>query len=424
MTRDMFERHAVIRLLVYAVAIIAVMYAIGMMWGVVAHYATFALILFLAWVIVFVLHPVAVQLERLGMPRALAVTLIYVGLLAVAIVGIALTFVTMRSQATHLMSLVGGMFSADNVSALEAQAIRLLQQLGVSPRDAHEFVTQAGRQIQTESSKLSGQLVTMAESMFGQVMSAVLNATVVIILSFYMMLDGAVMLERLIKRLPPKWIPDVRIFQSHVNTIFGGFLRGALVISLSYAVLTWIVLAALGQPGAVLLALLAGALLVVPWVGGFLSIVPPALLVLLDSPSSVVLRNLVILLIALFVAQQITMQLVAPRVLSAHMGMHPLLIFAGLLIGAREAGVWGMLFGPPVAAVIVAMLDTFFERWQRTSSKYAVPDTSESAQPNKDVPMPLPAAVEAGQPAAEPTTSEEAESAEEAERGELAEIPT
>jgi predicted PurR-regulated permease PerM len=206
----------------------------------------------------------------------------------------------------------------------------------------------------------------------------IFNATVILILSFYMMLDGGALAERLIVRLPPAWVPDIRLFQQHVDSIFGGFLRAALVISLTYAALNWVVLAALGQPTAVLAALVAGMLLVVPWIGGILAIIPPALVVLLNTPSSVAFRNLVILVIALFIAQQVTMQIVAPRVIGTHVGLHPLLVFAALLIGGREAGVWGILFAPPFAAVLVAMLDTFLERWQRKSGKYPDLDASRS----------------------------------------------
>lgn len=370
MARDLFERHAVVRLLVYATAIIAVLYAIGMMWGVVAHYANVILMLFLAWIIVFALQPLLSRIERLGAPRLLAVTLVYLALFGVVAGSILLALPTIRTQATHLTAILSGLLSAENVQALNQRIVGLLQGFGVSPGDARAFVAQAEQQIQSSTGKLSGQVVAMAESWFGQAVSVFFNATVIIILSFYMMLDGEAMLERIIKRLPPAWIPDVRLFQSHVNAIFGGFLRAALVIALVYAALNWIALAALGQPSAILFALLAGMLLVVPWIGVVLAMVPPALLVILDSPPEVMLRNLVILIIVLFVAQQVTMQVVAPRIISAHTGMHPLLFFAALLIGTREAGVWGMLFGPPVAAVLVAMLDTFFERWQRTSGKY------------------------------------------------------
>ena len=385
MARDLFERHAVVRLLVYATAIIAVLYAIGMMWSVVAHYANVILLLFLAWIIVFALQPVMTRLVRLGAPRLLAVALIYLALLGLAIGSILLAIPTVRTQATHLTVILTGLFSAENVQGMAQKIVGLLQEFGISPSDAQAFVTQAGQQIQTVTGNLAGQLVAVAESMFGQAVTMVFNATLIIILSFYMMLDGEAMLERLVKRLPPAWIPDVRLFQGHVNSIFGGFLRAALVISLVYAAFNWIVLAALGQPTAILFALLAGMLMVIPWVGGVLAMIPPALLVALESPPEVMLRNLVILIIALFIAQQLTMQIIAPRVISAHMGMHPLLVFAALLIGAREAGVWGMLFGPPVAAVLVAMLDTFFERWQRTSGRY--PDLTASEPSDQEQPV-------------------------------------
>lgn len=376
MARDLFERHAVIRLLVYALTIIAVLYAISMLWGVIAHYGSIVLLLFLAWIIAFALQPLLTILQRWGVPRLLGVTLIYLALLALAVGCIVLTIASVRGQAEQLGLTLAGMFSSGNLDTLDERVIRLLQSFGVSPSDAREAVNQAGRQLQALAGTLATQAIAVAEIMFGQAVALIFNAMVVIILSFYMMLDGAALIERLIRRLPPKWVPDIRIFQQHVDTIFGGFLRAALVISLVYAALNWVVLAALGQPAAVLFALLAGLLLVVPWIGGVLAMIPPALLIYLNSPPQVAVRNLIILVIALFIAQLVTMQVVAPRVIGTHVGLHPLLVFASLLIGAREAGVWGVLFAPPFAALLVAMLDTFFERWQRTTRAYAALDAS------------------------------------------------
>lgn len=376
MARDLFERHAVIRLLVYALTIIAVLYAISMLWGVIAHYGSIVLLLFLAWIIAFALQPLLTILQRWGVPRLLGVTLIYLALLALAVGCIVLTIASVRGQAEQLGLTLAGMFSSGNLDTLDERVIRLLQSFGVSPSDAREAVNQAGRQLQALAGTLATQAIAVAEIMFGQAVALIFNTMVVVILSFYMMLDGAALIERLIRRLPPKWVPDIRIFQQHVDTIFGGFLRAALVISLVYAALNWVVLAALGQPAAVLFALLAGLLLVVPWIGGVLAMIPPALLIYLNSPPQVAVRNLIILVIALFIAQLVTMQVVAPRVIGTHVGLHPLLVFASLLIGAREAGVWGVLFAPPFAALLVAMLDTFFERWQRTTRAYAALDAS------------------------------------------------
>lgn len=376
MTRDLFQRHVAVRLLVYATAIIAVLYAVGMMWGVVAHYESVFLVLFLAWIIAFALQPFSVRLQRLGVPRILAVALIYLALLAVAVGTILLTILTSHAQAVHLGAMLANLFSTANLDALDERVAGVLQGLGVSPRDSHDLINQASRQIQTVIGNLASQALAVAEVMVGGAVSLIFNATVVIILSFYMMLDGGALAERLIVRLPPRWVPDIRLFQQHVDAIFGGFLRAALVISLAYAALNWVVLAALGQPAAVLVALLAGMLLVVPWIGGILAIIPPVLVVLLDSSPADTVRNLVILVIALFIAQQVIMQIVAPRVIGTHVGLHPLLVFAALLIGGREAGVWGVLFAPPFAAVLVAMLDTFLERWQRKSGAYPNLDAS------------------------------------------------
>lgn len=382
MTRDLYERHAVVRLVVYAVAIIAVLYALGMLWGIVVHYDTIVVVLFLAWVIAFALQPLSVRLQRIGVPRILAVALIYLALLGLAVGSIFLTIFTIGPQAEHLGGVLSGLFATGNLDTLNETVTRILRGFGVSPRDTQEFINQAITQIQAMTGNLASQAITTAEVMVGGTVALIFNATLILILSFYMMLDGGALVERLIRRLPLAWVPNVRLFQHHVDTIFGGFLRAALVISLVYAALNWVVLAVLGYPAAVVVALLAGILLVVPWIGGVLAVIPPALLVFLDSPPSVAWRNVIILIIALVIAQLVTMNIVAPRVIGTNVGLHPLLVFAALLIGGREAGVWGVLFAPPFAALLVAMLDTFIERWQVRSGKY--PNLDASLSPDRE----------------------------------------
>jgi predicted PurR-regulated permease PerM len=49
----------------------------------------------------------------------------------------------------------------------------------------------------------------------------------------------------------------------------------------------------------------------------------------------------------------------APRVLSHQIGMHPLLVFFAVLTGARIAGVWGAIFGVPIVAVFTTMISFY-----------------------------------------------------------------
>jgi predicted PurR-regulated permease PerM len=49
----------------------------------------------------------------------------------------------------------------------------------------------------------------------------------------------------------------------------------------------------------------------------------------------------------------------APRILSRQVGIHPLLVFFSVLTGARVAGVWGAVFGVPIVAVLVTMISFY-----------------------------------------------------------------
>ncbi|HEU5347328.1 MAG TPA: AI-2E family transporter [Ktedonobacterales bacterium] len=370
MTRDLFERHASIRLLIYVVLVIAFMVLGGMIWQVLVHYQDAIIVLFLAWIIAFTLRPVAVILEGRRIPPVLAVALVYLGLIVLAVGSIFLAIPVIREEVSRLTTQASTLLSPANIQALGARLARALEFFGLSAQLAQTLVRQLTTELPRAAGDLSGRLVTTVEGMAGTLLTLFAEAVLVVIISFYIMLDGERVVEHLIARLPPPWIADVRLFQRHVDAAFGGFLRATLVIGTVYAALNWVVLALLGHPAGLLFALLAGVVLMVPIVGPPLSMAPPLLLIVLNSPSSVLVRDLVIAIIALFIAQQLTLQLVAPRVMSAHVGLPPLVFFIALLVGVREAGFWGALFAGPVAAVVLAMVDTFFERWRASSGLY------------------------------------------------------
>jgi predicted PurR-regulated permease PerM len=369
-SRDLLERHGVLRLLVYVVTLIALLYAAGLIWSIIVHFGGVILLFFLAWVVAFVLQPLSTFMERHRVPRLLAVTLIYLSLVVLVSGSIVLAFPVIHDEVAQIAAEVTTALAPGSLNQLAGQAVRTLHHLGLRPSDARALVRQVSNQIPGATTNLADMAVAATTNLLQTAALLLFDAFVVLILSFYVMLDGGRLVEASVQKLPPSWIPDIRLLQRHVELVFGGFLRAQLITGAVYGALTYVVLTIFRLPNGLIFSLLAGIFVLIPFIGPFLALVPPAMLVILQATPRSIVVHLAMVLIALVIAQQITMQVIAPRVMSAHVGLHPLLLFAALLVGVKEGGVWGAVFAGPIAAVIVATLDTFFERFQRASPLY------------------------------------------------------
>ncbi|MEO7001478.1 MAG: AI-2E family transporter [Ktedonobacterales bacterium] len=364
---DLFQRYRMLRVLLTLVTLIVAIYAFELLWGALQLFGDIILLFFLAWIVSFILEPVSVFLQQRGVKRPLAVTLIYLAL-AVVISGlIVLTIPTIGDEAQRVAQEITLAFAPTNINALNQQLLVTLKHLGFSDHDARNFVSQLSSQIPGFVSSVANQAINTTTSLVTSVLVILFDTFLVIILSFYMMLDGERLVERMVVRLPPVWIEDVSLFQKNVDQIFGGFFRAQLIIGAVYGVITWLALLALGQANGLLVALLAGLFMLLPFIGPFLAVVPPIMLVLLQTPPNQVILKLIILGVTLFLGQQLVFQIIAPRVMGSSIGMHPLLLFAALLIGAKEGGVWGAFFAAPILAVAIAMLQVFYDRFAATS---------------------------------------------------------
>ena len=140
---------------------------------------------------------------------------------------------------------------------------------------------------------------------------------------------------------------EAELLRYSADRSFGGFLRGQLILGFAYGVIVLIAFLILGLPFAVLLAVSSGLLMVIPFFGAIIATFPPVLVALTQS-----LELAVGTFIAVAVIQNVMTNFVGPRLMAQTVGIHPLLVFAALLVGARVAGLWGVFLALPIAGIL------------------------------------------------------------------------
>ena len=369
--RDLFDRHRSVRALI-ALAITAfALYVFNAIWTALVLVGNVIILFLLAWLIAFILEPVSVWLrERLGLSRVVAVSLIYLALLIVAAGGVALTVPAIAYEVSAGAAILNTDLSPQNITAINHSTVALLQRFGMSHANAQSIVSQILSQAPGAVLTYANTAVGSTSQLLSSIFTIILDATLIVILSFYMMLEGEILIEKVVTRLPPNWIPSVRLFQSYVDQIFAGYFRAQLIIAAIYAAFTWGILAALGAPDSWLVAAISGLLLILPLIGPFLTIVPPALALLLRTPANELIFKEVLLIVLLAAAQHLVLNLLAPRIFGQHMGVPTLLLFGALLLGSAEGGVWGAFFAAPIIALVYALARVYYDRFSATSPLY------------------------------------------------------
>ena len=193
--------------------------------------------------------------------------------------------------------------------------------------------------------------------------SAVTGLFIVLVLSFYIMLDGERIALDTLKLLPRRYQDEARFFMDSIDRTFGGYIRGVLIQAAVYAVGTAIVMRIAGLGFIEVISVFAGAMMIIPFLGGFFAIVPPLFLALFSGS----LFNIIFVLVALLALQQIVLNVVAPKVMSENVGIHPLLVFLAIFVGLKVAGLWGAIFGVPIAGVVNAMVQYMINRSQASN---------------------------------------------------------
>lgn len=189
-------------------------------------------------------------------------------------------------------------------------------------------------------------------------------ALMILVISFYLAIEEGGIIK-FIKAITSSkhQIYVLDLFERSQHQI-GRWLRGQLILALVVGVLVFLGLSALGVKYALVLALIAAVLEVIPYVGPILSAIPAIFLGFIQAPFTG------ILVIGLYVLiQQIENHFLQPKIMEKAVGLHPVTVITVLLIGAKIAGVVGMILAVPLASVISVFIGDLINFSTSTETK-------------------------------------------------------
>ena len=197
----------------------------------------------------------------------------------------------------------------------------------------------------------------------------VIAATItIIVLTFFMLLEGPRWVERFYGLLPERSQPRWRRIGKDVYATVGGFVAGALTIALVAGITSSLLLIVLGVSYAIALGLVVFLLDLIPLAGATIASVLITTVAVLD-------RGWVVGLIVLawfIVYQQVENHVLYPLIYSKTVALSPLTILVAVLIGASLAGVLGAIAAIPIAGTIQVLLREWLQARREAPGEAAV----------------------------------------------------
>ncbi len=153
-----------------------------------------------------------------------------------------------------------------------------------------------------------------------------------------------------------KWLKDT---MHDIDTVLKSYIQGQILISSILSLLLFLGYTVIGLNYALLLAIFAFFMNVIPFIGPWIAFIPALLIAFFQDPTLVIWVSLITL-----AAQQIDANLITPNIMGKSLDIHPLTVIALLLAAGNMAGFLGILLAIPTYAVIKAIVKNIYKRRQ------------------------------------------------------------
>lgn len=249
--------------------------------------------------------------------------------------------------------------------------VKMIDQLTADKRfaDVNKWFNQTNSDIskwvQNYSAEYAKKGIHGVSSVVGTLTSAIITIVTFPLILFYLLKDGHQMPNYMAKFLPPKARGSFLDTIGEINKQISNYIRGQLSVAFAVMVMFAIGYTIIGLPYGWLIAISAGLLNLIPFLGSFLAMVPAVVVGLFVSP-----MMLVYVFIVFMIEQTLEGKVIAPKLLGNSLKVHPVTVVVILLSAGNIFGLAGVVFGIPGYAIAKVLIYRLYKWWQLNSGLF------------------------------------------------------
>jgi predicted PurR-regulated permease PerM len=298
-------------------------------------------------VLAYLLDPLADRLERLGLGRLGATSIILVVFLALFVALLVVIVPLLATQVVQFLERAPSYITRLQTLIAERGA-PLLERIG-GEKVLADLERQLGDVLSRGASWLGAFLAGLWSG--GQALLGIVSLLVITpVVTFYLLLDWDKMIEKVDSWVPVNQRETVRMLARDMDTAISGFLRGQTLVCLILGAIYAVGLFLVGLNFGVLIGLAAGLISFIPYIGSLLGLVVAIGVALAQFWPEWTSIGMVL---GVFAAGQfIEGNILQPKMVGDTVGLHPVWLMFALLAAGSLFGFLGLLLAVPVAAAI------------------------------------------------------------------------
>ena len=307
-----------------------------------------------AALLAYIGDPLADRLQKLKMPRTLAVVCVF--LITFLAIGLLILLI-----GPLIAAQVGALFDALPDIASKAEDVWLPTVLGWLNMEAEADVGLSAflANYSEMFGSWSGKVLTSVGKSGGALAAAVLSLFLIPIITFYLLRDWDTITAHLGALVPESQRETVFKLARESDEVLGAFLRGQLLVMLALAMIYSLGLWIVDLKFAVAIGVVSGLVSFVPYLG-FVFGIALALLTMALEPN---LWQLVGVFATFAIAQGIEGSILTPKLVGDRIGLHPVIVIFAVAAGGQLFGFFGILLALPAAAVLSVIVRFAYDRY-------------------------------------------------------------